>query len=211
MVATGLAVAASIGVGAGAIVRAEPLPGGGRGIGTVAHYRPRITVRIYDNTLVDDRARGAAMSRARRVLDSAGLASQFHDCSSNVRSSAKVCAASPAPGDLIIRMVQAPAGSQPQKRHVLGFATIDAETQRGTMATVFTDRVGALSRLARVPLETVLGRTIAHEIGHLLLGTNEHGTTGLMRETWTLEELANPGRQHWSFTAAELARLRGPA
>ena len=204
-VAAGLFVAVSIGV-----VYGEPLPGRGGGIVTPARPRPGITVRVYDRASIGQRARNAAVDRARRLLDSAGLSPRFHDCTPGVTTAAKTCEASPAAGDLIIRMLDAPDGSTtPQMRHVLGFATIDAQTRRGTLATVFTDRVAALSTLARVPVETVLGSTIAHEIGHLLLGTSEHGSRGLMREVWTLEELARGKKEYWSFTAAELERLRG--
>jgi hypothetical protein len=206
LLATGLALALSV-----CLVRGEPLPGRGGGGATPARSHPRITVRIYDGTRVDHHTRNEAVNRARKLLNAAGLSSRFHDCTPGAATFAKVCETSPAPGDLIVRMLRAPDGSIPTTRHVLGFALIDATTRRGTMATVFTDKVAALSTLARVPIETVLGRTIAHEIGHLLLGSNEHGTMGLMREAWTLDELASGKKENWAFTSAELARLRGPA
>ena len=203
--ATGLMLAVWAGV-----TYAEPLPGRG-GIPSPNRSRPRITVRVYDATRIDAGTRRAAVTRTRRLLDAAGLASLFHDCSPDATSSKSVCETSPPADELIVRMVQAPPDETAATRHVLGFATIDAATRHGTMATVFTNRVATLSALARVRFETVLSRTIAHEIGHLLLGTSEHGTIGLMREVWTLDELAGGKKQDWSFTAAEVARLHGPA
>jgi hypothetical protein len=35
----------------------------------------------------------------------------------------------------------------------------------------------------------VLGRALAHEIGHYLLGTREHSTSGLMRAAPRIDEL----------------------
>jgi hypothetical protein len=205
-----LAAALAVTVSSIGVVSAEPAAGGGA-IVPSTRSRPRVTVRVYDGTRIDPRTRRDAVARTRRLLNSADLPAVFHDCSPDATASVKSCETPPLPGDLIIRMVRTPDGSTPRTRHVLGFATINAATGRGTMATVFTDRVVALSTLARVPLDTMLSRTIAHEIGHLLLGTNEHGSTGLMREVWTLDELADGKKEHWSFTAAELARLHGPA
>jgi hypothetical protein len=206
IVALGLAL-----VGSTAVTRAEPEPGAGGAIPTPATSRPRIAVRLYDSTRLDTPVRKAAVGRTAQLLGAAGLTLQFHDCTPGVNMSRGACDASRSPDDLIIRFVRSRDGPSPATRHVLGFATIDGATRRGTMATVFTDRVAALSSLARLSIDTLLGRTIAHEIGHLLLGTNEHGANGLMREVWTLDELAGGRNEHWTFTAAELARLRGPA
>ena len=207
VLATFLAVGASIGV-----VRAEPEPRGrGGAITSTSRSLPRITVRVYDSLPVDARARGDAVTHTRRLLGSAGVPSEFHDCTPGVNTVPRLCQTAPGPGELIVRLIRSNDDATPAARHVLGFAMIDATTRRGTMATVFADRVAALSTRAKVPLETVLSRTMAHEIGHLLLGTNEHGPRGLMREEWTVEDLANGSKEHWSFTAAELARLHGPA
>src|SRR5688572_23514182 len=96
--AAGLAVAVWSGVGS-----AEPRPG--RGVPTPNRSRPKISVRVYDGTRIADRTRKEAVTRTRRLLDSAGLSSAFHDCSPGVTASATLCATSPLPGDLIIRMV----------------------------------------------------------------------------------------------------------
>jgi hypothetical protein len=207
LLATVVALGVSIGV-----AHTEPVPRvTGSPITTPARSLPRITVRVYDSTQVDARARRDAVKRTRQVLVSAGLRSEFHDCSPGTSASAQVCQTPPGQGELIIRMVRSKDGPATATHHVLGFATIDAATRRGTMATVFTDRVLTLATLAHVPIETLLGRTMAHEIGHLLLGTNEHGAMGLMREVWTLDELANGKKEHWFFTAAEVERFHGPA
>ena len=49
---------------------------------------------------------------------------------------------------------------------------------------------------------------MAHEIGHLLLGTNAHSGTGLMREIWTLAELTRNRAQDWIFSGAQRETLR---
>jgi hypothetical protein len=68
--------------------------------------------------------------------------------------------------------------------------------------------VTGLARSCQVDVRVVLGRAIAHEIGHLLLGTNGHAPTGLMREIWSRETLQR-GRTHdWVFTASDSQAMR---
>jgi hypothetical protein len=55
---------------------------------------------------------------------------------------------------------------------------------------------------------TLLGRAIAHEIGHLLLGSAEHPRLGLMRALWSHDELRGRKPAHWGFSAREAAQMR---
>jgi hypothetical protein len=77
----------------------------------------------------------------------------------------------------------------------------------GTLATVFTDRIAWLAALSRAKYTDLLGRAVAHEIGHLLIGTNEHSASGLMRAIWTAAELTRNDRDDWLFTTDDRARL----
>ena len=66
------------------------------------------------------------------------------------------------------------------------------------------DRIEAIAHRIDVPRpSSVLGSAIAHEVGHLLLGTPTHGVSGLMREVWTEEELALGREEDWLFTPSE--------
>jgi len=54
----------------------------------------------------------------------------------------------------------------------------------------------------------ILGDVVAHEIGHLLLGSRAHSATGIMRGWWDRAQLqrALTGRQ--LFTPEQSARIR---
>jgi len=54
-------------------------------------------------------------------------------------------------------------------------------------------------------MATLLGRVTAHEIGHLLLGTNSHTLAGIMRAKWNLKV---PYPVEWQFTSADAAKIR---
>jgi hypothetical protein len=80
---------------------------------------------------------------------------------------------------------------------------------RGQLATVFPDRVRGLARRAAVDYAPLLGRVMAHELGHLLLGVSTHSATGLMRGNWTHHDVRRQRDDEWLFAADDvLAILR---
>jgi len=91
---------------------------------------------------------------------------------------------------------------------VLGHAAIDSKTQTGVLATVFIDRTRRLSGELGIDHRVLLGRTIAHELGHLLLATTTHGTAGLMREAWSRDELLGTRRDDWIFDRSDAEAIR---
>jgi hypothetical protein len=54
----------------------------------------------------------------------------------------------------------------------------------------------------------VVGRVLAHEIGHYVLGQKQHATAGLMRPLQRSDELVSPSRATFRLSAAEAAQLR---
>ena len=184
------------------------LPGG------AAVIPDSLIVRIYDNAgiLASDHAR--AISRAREVLTRAGLDPEFRDCPPGTPQAPASCAAPPVPGELIVRLARGEnlAGSTrlspTQAARALGNSLIDTATGQGTLATVFVDRIKALAHHAHADRWAMTGRVMAHEIGHLLLGTAAHSATGLMREIWTAAELTRNRAQDWMFSSAQRKTLR---
>ena len=64
--------------------------------------------------------------------------------------------------------------------------------------------------LARYRLGLVLGRAVAHEIGHYLLATPTHADRGLMRAAIDAREFADPGARTFTLdqTAGDWVRTR---
>lgn len=54
----------------------------------------------------------------------------------------------------------------------------------GIDSTIFIDKCEAVTYQTLASFSKVLAYTIAHELGHLLLRSNEHSPTGLMRAQW---------------------------
>ena len=90
---------------------------------------------------------------------------------------------------------------------VLGHALIDSRVHSGVLATIFLDRTQRLANDLGIDHRVLLGRAIAHELAHLLLGTSTHGI-GLMREVWSYDELLGARRDDWLLTPLDAAIIR---
>jgi hypothetical protein len=115
------------------------------------------------------------------------------------------CLSPVAPSELVVRIAAASAASTPGS---LGFSFIDTGQRAGTLATVFADRVQMLAAIAEVDEGELLGRVIAHEISHLLIGTRDHAPHGLMRGEWRASELARQRPSDWRLSRTDGLRIR---
>lgn len=75
---------------------------------------------------------------------------------------------------------------------------------------VFYETVQALARSAitLADLPEILGITLAHEIGHLLLGPERHSATGLMRADWSRGDLEDAAKGRLLFSKEHARRMR---
>ena len=98
--------------------------------------------------------------------------------------------------------------AQGERIVALGESMLDREQRGGVLMTVDLFPVRSVAGRASTSIWTLLGRAIAHEIGHLLLGSAEHPRLGLMRALWSHDELRGLKPAHWGFSAREAARMR---
>ncbi len=81
----------------------------------------------------------------------------------------------------------------------LGFAL--ANSRR---AYVFSNRVEGLARPCRCGNRAqILGHAMAHEIGHVLLGSNSHSSKGIMRPDWKRKDLQRAATGRLLFTSQQ--------
>ena len=83
----------------------------------------------------------------------------------------------------------------------LGYALPDAEV--GVSAMIFFDRIEQFRASGEVDLPTLLGHAMAHEIGHVLLGTTEHSTAGIMKARWSKADFQGAGLKVMNFTTMQ--------
>jgi len=172
--------------------------------------RVPVTVLIYDGFGLTGDDITAARAQADAILREAGIAPVWLYCElaeGHGQSPGDQCKIGGRPDVLMVRVLRSSRLSG-SKRVPLGEAQIDIRAHMGLIATVFADRVATTSDRAGANARGVLGRVIAHEIGHLLIGTNHHSTNGLMRAVWTDVELRRPVGLEWHFSASEARSMR---
>jgi hypothetical protein len=161
--------------------------------------KSRVTVRVYSSTSLDVPAQRAALDVANAAFQAASIEVEWKICALGG------CDTALTPTDLAVRMVTSGdprAGVRP-----LGDALIDRRKGIGVLATVYVDRTQRIARELAIDHGRLLGRAVAHEIGHLLLASTKHGS-GLMREVWSHEELLRTRTDDWVLHAVDARTIR---
>ena len=127
--------------------------------------RPAVVIRLDNRVQMPDREMGAAKAEMERVFRTAGVDIVWTDAA-ELRGLTLILVNATGPSGVIV----------PEDRDVAGAAS--RLTRR---AYVFPDRLTAASRNRQTDAPVVLGRVMAHEIGHLLLPANSHSRLGIMR------------------------------
>ena len=161
----------------------------------------KLAVRVYDFSDLDQAVRDRAAEEALAIVADAGVNAAWHPCSRN-------SACTPEPGELVVRIIRESGQRVLEWRHALGYSVIDPSAGTGTLATIYINRVENTARQAGSDLALLLGRAIAHEIGHLILRTNTHAEEGLMRAIWTEQELSRNQPEDWTFTPPDRHQIR---
>ena len=108
----------------------------------------------------------------------------------------------------MIRFLRRPVPLDYAGQAPLGTSLIDTRAGSGSLATIYVDRVARFARDSGTQAGVLLGRAIAHEIGHLLLGTTAHTRTGLMRAVWSSDALQRSNAADWLFTPSDARAMR---
>jgi hypothetical protein len=165
-----------------------------------------LVIRTYSQAAVPQYEMDRARTSAVDSLDRAGIAVIWLDCTVRPNGQAlDPCAVPLGAREVVVRILKAAANSTPNS---LGFAYVDVDRGRGVLATVYADRVRMLAAAANVDSGSLMGRTIAHEVAHLLLGTTAHSARGLMRGRWEAADVRRARQGDWWLSAGEGRRMR---
>jgi len=179
--------------------------------------RPRLLVRVYNGSGVSRARLGEAELGVRTVLTAAGVDTEWRGCAPRAdgEPAAMSCDDAIQPDEIVVRLLDA-AGASVIVPTSLGFSYVDRDTRRGWLATAFADRVDQLAGRLHISAGRLLGRTIVHEIGHLVLGTVEHAASGVMQKQLSDLTILTGGRDRFRPDEASglrdgvLARTRQP-
>ena len=167
-----------------------------------------VAIRTYNYAAVDIEQMSEARSEAAHIFKGAGISLEWIECRVPGGSAGAACTEPLLVGrDLMLRLVD--RTPSPGERVVaLGESMLDREQRGGVLMTIDMFPVRAVAERTATAVSTLLGRAIAHEIGHLLLGSAEHPRVGLMRALWSHEELRGLKPAHWGFSSREAAHMR---
>jgi hypothetical protein len=172
--------------------------------------RPNLVVRVYATATAHFGEWRASIGEATAILEDAGVEAGWINCSETATAADTVltrCAQPLKSNEIAVRIVRL----EPSRHHrewTLGESLLDPVRRGGTLATVYIDRVEWLARAGGVSAGSLLARAMAHEIGHLVLGTTAHSRRGLMRAVWSREELIRAQAADWVFPADDATRLQ---
>jgi hypothetical protein len=177
--------------------------------------KPRlgITIRVFNYAHTSSGTVAGAEELAATIFRECGVETVWLDCplSSATAQQLTACQEPPKSTELILRIVPqfevVPAGFRDT---TFGFALPyqNPEGERGLYATVFYFPVKELAQHMEIGVSQVLGPAIAHEIGHLLLGSITHSSSGIMQAQWGREELLRALTDRLLFTSEQAKLLR---
>ena len=172
---------------------------------------PSIRVRLYDYARLEPIDLARAEDEATQILRRAGIETAWVDCplASSGGQLQPVCQEDLAPTDISLRILpRSMSVHSPFRGNTLGFAGLSGEGDRGSMASIFYFGIQDLARMGDTPEHKILGHAIAHEIGHLLLRTIGHTSSGIMRVTWGRKDLKRLNMEGLFFTEGQAEVMR---
>jgi hypothetical protein len=169
----------------------------------------QITLRIYNAASVPGRTLLEAEQQLGYIFHTAGIAINILNCPVNPLADPTVtaCPQSLGPSDLVVRLI--PRGKASDE--TFGLAFLPAEG-KGKYSDVFYEPVlqmrKSLSSKASLNEGRLLGHVIAHEVGHLLLGSHSHSSLGIMVARWQDSELRLLSTGNLLFTPEQAEKMR---
>ena len=177
--------------------------------GTQTQDDRALVIRIYNVFGVPRHEVASAGRQAERIFRDAGVEVVLRECRTSHGPSAMSvdrCSEVLQATEVVVRIIAVPHSGTNSVR-AFGYSLVDMEKGAGTLSTVFADRITAVAARLQIDRATLLGRTLAHEVGHLLLGTNVHATDGLMRGDWPNQILRADSARDWRFTRPEVDHI----
>jgi predicted aspartyl protease len=164
-----------------------------------------LTVRVFNYAHVSPQTVSSAGREANHILAAGGLQVVWLDClqaAQTVQSKA-LCEMGWSPELPALRLISGQVTKQFQDLE-FGFATVPV------LVTVSYEHIASRALRDNSPSEasTLLGCVIAHELGHLFLGSDGHSSVGIMQPYWGRDQIHQARTSNLRFTPEQAVQLR---
>lgn len=177
-----------------------------------AHSPPlRLAVHLQDYASMPRWQARKAQSIAERIYLAGDISLEWLDCSPALQGleSPQPCNEPLRPSTLTVQfLTRKMANGVPVSTRVFGYATPAGRSGFGNRVGIFYGRIDDYCTAHGFLTQALLGVVIAHEMGHLLLGSGSHAARGLMTCPWGKEDTRNAARGRLNFGPSRMALIR---
>ena len=169
----------------------------------------KVTVLVNDSAHVAPSVLREAEIEADRVFRAAGVEIEWVGCHGGSVPYEDRCQVIPGENQYVLHIV--PTGKTSSDL-VFGLAFL-GEDGSGKYCDVFYNRIAEAHHDSGANLPLLLGMVVAHELGHLLLGSNAHSFVGVMTPVWKGDVLRrmDMGRLLFTQEQASVMKARIPS
>ena len=166
---------------------------------------PGVAISVFNDSGISSEILKQAEKVSSQVFEESGIHVDWVNCSpaDETRGGEVACPQAAFRQHLHLRIVR---HSLNLKDSILGISYLSSDGT-GCQADIFYEGIEKLRHETFVEPATILGHVAAHEIGHLLLGSNSHSSWGIMRAHWNMEELACANKGLLLFTKSQSHRM----
>jgi len=166
---------------------------------------PQVTVFVNDSANVSEELVLAAEKNAARAFRYAGVDLKWINCGAGGSDSSQApCGDSFTSARLVVRLVP---HARALADGIFGVSFLDHDA--GAYADIFFEPIRQFHEQNQgISLAPILGDVMAHELGHLLLGSNAHSRDGIMQPHWTKEQLQQAAMGRIRFSKEQAIRMR---
>ena len=188
------------------LVFALAMPGSAAWSKEIAAAEMQVTISVHNDAGISAGTLRGAEAEAARVFQQSGIEVKWLNCPlpADGPEDPAQCRTAEFPAHLQLRIARR---SRNLSEITFGISYLSADGS-GCYANLFYERVEDMRERSRVNLGSLLGDVAAHEIGHLLLGTNSHAASGIMRARWESEELGSISVGTLFFPEAESRQMK---
>lgn len=162
-----------------------------------------ITVLVNNSVQMPVLVLRQAEVEAGRIFASSGIQIRWLPCAPEMGRE-DPCLQPPGANEFVVHVI--PTGHT-SLDSIFGVAFVGSDGV-GQYCDIFFDRIQETIQNSPVGLSQLFGTVIAHELGHLLLGSHSHSFLGIMMPHWNQQELRRIAMGDLLFSNGEGVRMR---